>query len=169
MGYPNADQTAGASARRAAPTFGLTPRALKFAQLYAEAKLRGATACAKQAGYARRCRRAAHTRAYELLHDPRVLRAVLYFSAQAINDTRAKAIQQLDRLAATEGRWWNCWDRNAFNRLTTAVRSLESHTQRIENIYAIYRNAFFADTLAIDFTADIWSVPEKSKLSRIHG
>lgn len=135
MRYTTADQIDDATARRAAPDFGLTPRALAFARLFAEAKLRDPTECARQAGYSRRCRRGAHVRAYELLRDPRVIRAVLFFSAKVFNTARADAIRHLSRLDTIEGRYWTCWDRAAFNRLTATLQRLETHTERLEKIY----------------------------------
>ncbi|MDR3424659.1 MAG: hypothetical protein P4M13_06215 [Alphaproteobacteria bacterium] len=135
MKFPTLSQTEGAAARRVAPDFGLTSRALAFAKLYAENPRLGATQCAKQAGYASRCVHGAHVRAYELLRDRRVIRAIIYFSGKALNEARAEAIQHLTHIAAREGRFWRGWDRRAFDRLVAGLTRLETHTERVEKIY----------------------------------
>ena len=108
---------------------------LLFAHIYAEDPRLGATQCAIQAGYASRCRNGAHVRAYELLRDPRVIKAIIFFSAKVLNNSMAEARQNLARLAATEKRYWNRWDKNSFNRLVTKLNSLEIHRERLEEIY----------------------------------
>lgn len=135
MKYPSPAQTEGAAAQRRAADFDLSPRALEFARLYAVHPHLGGTECARQAGYSRRCARGAHVRAAELLRDPRVIRAVIYFGARALNEARAGAMNHLQRLAATEGRFWSRWDRSAFDRLTRRLAGLETHVARLEKIY----------------------------------
>ena len=124
-----------ALSRRTALDFDLTDRALKFARLYAEHPRLGATKCALEAGYAQRCARGAHVRANELLRDPRVIRAVIYFGARALNRARADATQYLARIAASESRYWNRWDRRAFNRLTMKLSGFETYAEWLEKIY----------------------------------
>jgi len=133
--YPTLDQSDGAAAQRQAPTFDLRPRALAFARLYAENPSLGGTHCARLAGYSARSSEGAHVRAHELLRDARVIRAVIYFGARALNEARAKAIRALGKLSNTEGRYWNTWDRHAFDRLTATLRDLDSHVARLEKLY----------------------------------
>jgi len=133
--YPTIDQTKGATARRTALDFGLTARALSFARLYAENPRLGATQCARQAGYASRCKSGAHVRANELLRDPRVIQAILYFSAKPFIHARAEAVRYFTRLAETEGRLWSGWDRVAFEHLMVKLEGLQTHTERVEKIY----------------------------------
>jgi len=123
------------AARRKALDFNLTARAVTFARLYAENPRLGATRCAIQAGYARRCRRGAHVRAHELLKDQRVIRAIIFFSARVFNDALAKAREHLTCLAIKEGRIWSGLDRRAFDRLTARLNSLETYAERLERIY----------------------------------
>ena len=59
--------------RRLAIDFGLTDRALRFAQLRAAHPWSTVSYCAKAAGYSDRSR-GAHVRGCELLRDPRVIR-----------------------------------------------------------------------------------------------
>ena len=135
MKYPTAEQIDGAAARRIALDFGLTDRALQFARLYAAHPRLGATKCALRAGYARRCARGAHVRASELLRDRRVISAIMYFGARALNDARAEARRQLACLAVKEGRLWSGWDRKSFERLAATLNRLDTHAERLEKIY----------------------------------
>ncbi len=135
MRYPTEDKTVGATVRLTAQTFGLTERALLFARIYAEDPRLGATQCAIQAGYASRCKSGAHVRAYELLHDPRVIRAIIFFSVKALNNTMAEARRNLATLDATQNRYWNRWDKNSFNKLAAKLSSLKIHAERLEEIY----------------------------------
>ncbi|HXQ51573.1 MAG TPA: hypothetical protein VN802_10810 [Stellaceae bacterium] len=132
MRYPTPEQRAGAAAQRSGPTFGLRPRAVEFAHLYAEHPFLGSTKAALMAGYARRCPAGAHVRANELLRDPRVRRAVAYFGGRALAEAMGKARRGLDRIAQDEGRFWNTWDRNAFDRLTNELKVVEQRLDRLE-------------------------------------
>ncbi len=132
MRYPTPDQREGAAAQRSAPTFGLRPRAVEFARLYAEHPYLGGAKAATMAGYARRAPAGAHVRANELLRDPRVRRAVAYFGTRALAEEMEKARRRLGSLAQDEGRFWNTWDRRAFERLTNQLKAVEKHLERVE-------------------------------------
>src|SRR6266516_5280110 len=134
MRYPNRDQSDGVRAQKKLD-FGLTKRALKFARLYAENPHSTISHVARQAGYSDRGR-GAHVRGCELLRDPRVVRAVIYFGAVALNRVRAEAIDQMRKLG--EDQYWPPWgqrDRNSFNRIAFELQRLEAHAARMEKVF----------------------------------
>src|SRR5215470_7647863 len=96
MRYPTPEQRDGARSQKAGD-FGLTPRALRFARLYAEKPDRTISNAARAAGFSDRAR-GAHVRGCELLRDPRVVRAVLHFGALALARARGEAIESLTQL-----------------------------------------------------------------------
>lgn len=134
MRYPTPEQSDGARAQKGR-LFGLTHRALRFAQLYAE-NTWTITRAAREAGFSDRAR-GAHVRGCELMRDPRVVRAILHFSALAVSRARADAIEKLRGLAEDkrEAWQWSYWDRQALKRLRTAIDRLEPQCQRVERIY----------------------------------
>jgi hypothetical protein len=136
MRYPTKEQSDGARAQKALLDFGLTARAVKFARVYAETPDCTISAAARAAGYSDRAR-GAHVRGCELLRDPRVVRAVLHYSALALARARGEAIRKLRALAEDRGEtWlWRRWDHHAFERLRKTLDQLEPHTRRIERIY----------------------------------
>ena len=86
MRYPSEEQRDGARSQKAGD-FGLTLRALKFARFYAEQPRCTISYAARAAGFSDRAR-GAHVRGCELLRDPRVVRAILHFSALAVAKAR---------------------------------------------------------------------------------
>jgi hypothetical protein len=144
MRYPTKDQRDGARAQKAAD-FGLTKRALAFARLYAETPGCTISGAARAAGFSDRAR-GAHVRGCELLRDPRVVRAILHFSALALAQARREAIGKLRELGEDSGEaWlWSHWDRHALKRLRMALDNLEPHAQRIERLFERGRRAIAA-------------------------
>jgi hypothetical protein len=136
MRYPTREQHDGARAQKATLDFGLTPRALKFARLYAEKPDRTISDAARAAGFSDRAR-GAHVRGCELMRDPRVVRAILHFGALALAKARGEAIGKLRELAEDPAvTWpWSRWDRHALTRLRLALDGLGPHAQRIERVY----------------------------------
>jgi hypothetical protein len=134
MRYATVEQSEGARAQKQR-LFGLTRRALKFARIYGENNCT-VTRAAREAGYSDRAR-GAHARGCELIRDPRVVRAILHFSALAVSRARADAIERLRELAEDkrEAWQWSYWDRQALKRLRTAIDRLEPQCQRVERIY----------------------------------
>jgi hypothetical protein len=133
MRYPTAEQSEGARAQKQR-LFGLTYRALRFAQLYAENNWT-ITRAAREAGYSDHAR-GAHVRGCELMRDPRVIRAILHFGALAIRQARVDALEKFRRLEEDAALWlWPYWNRDAFTRLRAAIDRLEPHCQRVERIY----------------------------------
>jgi hypothetical protein len=117
MRYPTKEQSDGARAQKAGD-FGLTKRALAFARFYAETP-GSISEAARAADYSDRAR-GAHVRGCELLRDPRVIRAILHFSALALARAQREAIENLRELAEDRGagwRYWSHWDRDALTRL----------------------------------------------------
>jgi len=135
MKHSTVDQANGAITGRVKSNFGLTDRALAFARIFAENPRLGTTQAAIKAGYAHRCARGAHVRAYELTHSSNVVRAILYFSTRYLTNAMAEARLNLSRLAIKEGQYWNRWDHRAVERLTAKLDSLEAHIERLEKIY----------------------------------
>jgi hypothetical protein len=135
MRYPTDEQRDGARAQKARH-FGLSKRALKFARVYAETPRCTISGAARAAGFSDRAR-GAHVRGCELLRDPRVVRAVLHYSALALARARGEAIQNLRELAKDRAEtWpWSRLDRYGLARVMTALDKLESHTRRGERIY----------------------------------
>jgi hypothetical protein len=136
MRYPTAEQREGARSQKAGD-FGLTPRALRFARLYAEQPRSTISAAARAAGYSDRAR-GAHVRGCELLRDPRVVRAVLHFGALALAKARGEAIESLRKLGEEDRRetWgWSYWHQHAVKRARSALDRLEPHVRRIERVY----------------------------------
>lgn len=134
MRYPTIDQSDGARAQNKLE-FGLTKRALKFARLYAENPRWTITHIARQAGYSDRGR-GAHVRDCELLRDPRVIRAIIYFGGLVLNKARAEAIEQMRKLG--EDQYWPLWthrDRNSFKRVAFELCRLEDHAARMEKVF----------------------------------
>jgi hypothetical protein len=136
MRHPTIEQRDGARAQKAALDFGLTPRALKFARLYAEQPRCTISAAAREAGFSDRAR-GAHVRGCELLRDPRVVRAVLHFSGLALARARGEAIETLRKLAEDRREtWgWSYWHHHAVDRVRLALDKLEPHVRRIERVY----------------------------------
>jgi hypothetical protein len=136
MRYPSEEQRQGARAQKTALDFGLTARALKFARLYAEEPDRTISDAARAAGFSDRAR-GAHVRGCELLRDPRVVRAVLHYSALALGRARADAIGSLAELGEdrTDVWGWSYWHLQALKRVRLALDKLEPHTRRIERVY----------------------------------
>jgi hypothetical protein len=135
MRYPTPEQRDGARAQKAGD-FGLTPRALRFARLYAEKPDRTISDAARAAGFSDRAR-GAHVRGCELLRDPRVIRAVLHFGALALARARGETIESLRKLGEDRREtWgWTYWHHHAVKRVRLALDKLESHFRRIEHIY----------------------------------
>jgi hypothetical protein len=133
MRYPTPEQRDGARAQKAG-NFGLTKRALAFARAYAESPTVTVSAAARAAGFSDRAR-GAHVRGCELLRDPRVIRAILHFSALALARARGEAIEKLRELAKDTDSLWSYWHRHAIKRARLALDRLELHAQRIERVY----------------------------------
>ena len=136
MRYPTNEQRQGALAQKAGD-FGLTKRALAFARHYAETPGCTVSAAARAAGFSDRAR-GAHVRGCELLRDPRVIRAILHFSALELARAQREAIENLRELAEDKNagwRYWSHWDRDAFTRLREALDQLSPHARRIERFY----------------------------------
>jgi phage terminase small subunit len=134
MRYPTIDQSDGARAQNKLD-FDLTKRALNFARLYAKNPRWTITHIARQAGYSDRGR-GAHVRGCELLRDPRVIRAIIYFGGLVLNRARADAIEQMRMLG--QDQFWPLWtqlDRKSFKRLIFELQRLEAHATRIEKLY----------------------------------
>jgi phage terminase small subunit len=133
MRYPTREQSDGTRAQKTA--FGLTRRALKFARLYAENPHWTITHAAREAGFSDRAR-GAHVRGCELMRDPRVIRAILYFGALALQRARVEAIEQMRKLGEDQQRpMWTHWDRNSFKRVALELRRLEVHAERMEKVF----------------------------------
>ena len=135
MRYPTTDQSAGHRAQKGALDFGLTKRALKFARLYAENNWT-ITRAAQEAGFSDRGR-GAHVRGCELMRDPRVIWAILYFGVLAFSSARREAIEMLRNVGEDkrEGCYWSYWDRQSIKRLRTTLDQFEPRSQRLERIY----------------------------------
>jgi hypothetical protein len=135
MRYPSEEQRDGARSQKAGD-FGLTLRALKFARFYAEQPRCTISYAARAAGFSDRAR-GAHVRGCELLRDPRVVRAILHFSALAVAKARGEAIERLRELAEDrDSLWyWSYWDRHRIKSARLALDQLEPHTRRIERVY----------------------------------
>lgn len=118
--------------RRLAIDFGLTDRALRFAQLRAEAPWRTVTNCAKAAGYSDRGR-AAHVRGCELLRDPRVIRAIVHFSSLELVKAQAEATSRLRSFADSRNKYL---DGRTIRDLTIDLRLLASRTDRLNKVLA---------------------------------
>ena len=117
--------------RRSAIDFGLTDRALRFAQLRAEHPWSTVSSCAKDAGYSDRGR-GAHVRGCELLRDPRVIRAILHFSSLELVKAQAEATSSLRWFAD----WGNDLDGWTIRILTIDLRLLASRTDHLNKILA---------------------------------
>lgn len=134
MRYPTIDQRGGSRAQKKLD-FGLTYRALHFARLYAENPRWTISHVARQAGYSDRAR-GAHVRGCELLRDPRVIRAIIYFGGLALNRARADAIEQMRKLG--EDQYWPLptqKDRNSVKRVAFELARLEAHALRMEKVF----------------------------------
>ena len=129
--------------RRSAIDFGLTDRALRFAQLRAEAPWWTVSSCAKKAGYSDRGR-AAHVRGYELLRDPRVIRAIVHFSSLELVKAQAEATSKLRRFA-DERSYYLGVDGWMIMNLTIDLRLLASHTDHLNKILRGGKNGSFPD------------------------
>jgi hypothetical protein len=103
MRYPTAVQSEGARTQKER-LFGLPHWALRFAQLYAE-NTWTITRAAREAGFSDRAR-GAHVRGCELMRDPRVVQAILHFSALALSRARADATEKLRELAEDKRDTW---------------------------------------------------------------
>jgi len=111
--------------------FGLTDRALRFAQLRAEHPWWSITHCATEAGYSDQGR-AAHVRGCELQRDPRVMRAILYFSSLEVLKAQAETTSQL--------RWFVDYghlDGWTVRNLMFDLRLLASRTERLNRVLAL--------------------------------
>jgi hypothetical protein len=135
MRYPSEEQRDGARSQKAGD-FGLTPRALKFARAYATTPHCSISAAARAAGFSDRAR-GAHVRGSELMRDPRVVRAILHFSALALAKARGEAIESLRELAEDRREtWgWSYWHHHAVKRVRLALDGLELHARRVERLY----------------------------------
>jgi hypothetical protein len=135
MRYPTPEQRDGARSQKAGD-LGLTPRALKFARVYAETPRCTISHAARAAGFSDRAR-GAHVRGCELLRDPRVVRAIRHFSGLALARARGEAIETLRKLAEDRrNMWgWSYWHHHALKRVRLALDKLEPHARRIEHIY----------------------------------
>ena len=118
--------------RRSAIDFGLTKRALRFAQLRAEHPWRTVSACAKDAGYSDRSR-AAHVRGCELLRDPRVIRAIVHFGSLELMKAQAEAASKLRRFA-DERSYYLDVDGWMIRDLTILLCLLASHTDHLNKV-----------------------------------
>lgn len=121
-------------AHSTARPFGLRERPLAFARLYAEHPLLGVTWAAKKAGYSDKGK-AAHVRACELMRDPRVLMAVLYFGAQAFSEAQGYARHRLDLLAVGPG-WLSDNDRMQLRRVVSHLERIERAAVCLESVLA---------------------------------
>lgn len=113
----------------AADRFGLPPRALTFARLYAEHPTWSVAECARRAGYADKSR-AAHVRGSELLRDPRVAQAAIHFGRLAFTRAQALAAARLDLLAKGDG-WLSSRDTVQIKNLTLDLHGLRSQVARL--------------------------------------
>ena len=120
----------GASDRRSAIDFGLTDRALRFAQFYAANPQWGVTACATYAGYSDRGR-AAHVRGCELLRDPRVIRAIIHFGSLELAEAQAQATSRLRWFADGRNYYLDGW---TIRNLTIDLRLLAARTDHLAKI-----------------------------------
>ena len=116
--------------RRYARDFGLTDRALRFAQLRAEHPWWTVSLCAKKAGYSDRGR-AAHVRGCELLRDPRAIEAIIHFSSLALVKAQAEASRSLRSFAN-----YGDLDGWTVRSLTADLRLLASRTDHLSKILA---------------------------------
>jgi phage terminase small subunit len=120
--------------RRSAIDFGLTDRALRFAQNYAACPSWGVTLCAKKAGYSD-LGRAAHVRGCELLRDPRVIRAIVHYSGLALAEAQAEATMRL-RLLADGGKVLAWRDRTMIENLAIDLAELARRADRLDKVFA---------------------------------
>jgi hypothetical protein len=131
----SATSTAGTQTdRRSAVDFGLTKRALRFAQLRAELPWWTISDCAKDAGYSDRSR-GAHVRGCELLRDPRVIRAIVHFSSLELVSAQAEATSKLRRFA-DERSYYLGVDGWMVRELTMLLRLLASRTDHLNKVFA---------------------------------
>ena len=114
--------------RRYARDFGLTGRALRFAQLRAEHPWWTLSLCAKKAGYSDKGR-AAHVRGCELLRDPRAIEAIIHFSSLELVKAQAEATRSLRSFA--ECGYLNGW---TVRSLTADLRLLASRTDHLSKV-----------------------------------
>lgn len=115
--------------------FGLTDRALRFAQIYAAYPSWSITLCAKKAGYSDQGR-AAHVRGCELLRDHRVIRAIVHFGSLELVVAQAKAAERL-RLLADGGDKFLTWrDHAMIQKLTIDLAQLARRTDRLDRVFA---------------------------------
>ena len=124
----------GASDRRSTIDFGLTDRALRFAQFYAANPRWGVTVCATYAGYSDQGR-AAHVRGCELLRDPRVIRAIVHFGGLAFVEAQALATRRL-RLLADGDKSLSWRDHAMIENLTIDLDQLARRAGRLDKVYA---------------------------------
>ena len=119
--------------RRLATDFGLTDRALRFAQLRAAHPWWTVSDCAKGAGYSDRSR-GAHVRGCELLRDPRVIRAIVHFSSLELVKAQAEATSRLRWFADERNSYWiDGW---TIRNLTIDLRLLASRTDHLNKVLA---------------------------------
>lgn len=116
--------------RRSAKDFGLTDRALRFAQLRAEHPWWTVSQCAKKAGYSDKGR-AAHVRGCELLRDARAIEAIIHFSSLELVKAQAEATRSLRSFAN-----YGDLDGWTVRSLTADVRLLASRTNHLSKILA---------------------------------
>lgn len=119
--------------RRSAIDFGLTDRALRFAQLRAAHPWSTVSYCAKKAGYSDRSR-GAHVRGWELLRDPRVIRAIVHFSSLELVKAQAEATSKLRRFA-DERSYYLGVDGWMIRELTIALRLLDARTDHLTKAF----------------------------------
>lgn len=117
--------------RRPAIDFGLTDRALRFAQLRAAHPWSTVSYCAKAAGYSDRSR-GAHVRGCELLRDPRVIRAIVHFSSLELVKAQAEATRELRWFASV----YSDLDGWTIRNLTIDLRLLASRTDHLSKVLA---------------------------------
>lgn len=120
--------------RRLAIDFGLTDRALRFAQIYAACSSWNVTQCAKEAGYSDRGR-AAHVRGCELLRDARVIRAIVHFSSLELVKAQALATKRL-RLFADGGNFLSGRDHVMIKNLAIDLAQLARRADRLDKTFA---------------------------------
>lgn len=112
-----------------AERFGLAPKALAFARLYAERPTWSVADCARGAGYADKSR-AAHVRGSELLREPRVAQAVMHFGSLAFARAQTAAVARLDLLAAGDS-WLSYRDKVQIKNLALDLYELRTRVDRL--------------------------------------
>jgi hypothetical protein len=76
-------------------------------------------------------------RGCELVRDPRIIRAIIYFGGLALNKARAEAIEQMRKLG--DDQYWPLWtqrDLKSFKRVAFELARLEEHAARMERVFA---------------------------------